>query len=98
LPWGRLAATDGVYFTAGDFAALQRARAAGVLVASPRARHALGHGVRLDALVLSADDAIERRAAEGALQEADLVVYTEGERGGTFTTRDGEQGSYSAVS
>lgn len=98
LPWGQLDAADGVYFTAGDVAALQRARAAGVLVASPRARHALGHGVRLDALVLSADDAIERRAAEGALQDADLVVYTEGERGGTFTTRGGQQGSYSAVS
>jgi len=97
LPWGQLAAADGVYFTAGDLAALQRAREAGVLVASPRARHALGHGVRLDALVLSADDAIERRAAESAWQEAELVVYTEGERGGTFTTRDGEQGSFGAV-
>jgi ribokinase len=98
LPWGRLAAADGVYFTAGDLAALQRARETGVLVASPRARHALGHGVRLDALVLSADDAIERQAAEDALQDADLVVYTEGERGGTFTTNAGEQGSYHAAS
>ena len=43
--WQALAEMDGVYFTAGDVAALLAARAARMLVASPRARDALGHGV-----------------------------------------------------
>src|SRR5215210_6423368 len=37
LPWERLAETDGVYFTGGDPGALQAARQAGALVATPRA-------------------------------------------------------------
>ncbi len=97
LPWDELARMDAVYFPAGDLAALRAARAARVLVASPRARHALGHGVRLDALVLSAEDAIEREAAERAEGEADLVVLTDGARGGTYRTRDGHGGSWSAA-
>ena len=62
--WSGIADVDGVYFTAGDLDALEIARdASKVLVASPRARHALGAGVRLDALVLSGDDEIELREA-----------------------------------
>lgn len=65
--WEGLADLDAVYFTAGDVGALRRARAATrVLVASPRARSALGHGVELDALVMSGHDAIEAREAERA--------------------------------
>ncbi len=97
LPWGDLAQMDAVYFTAGDLAALRAARAARVLVASPRARHALGHGVRLDALVLSAEDAIEREEAKRAEGEADVVVLTDGARGGTYRMRDGRAGSWSAA-
>ena len=97
LPWDELARMDAVYFTAGDLAALRAARAARVLVASPRARHALGHGVRLDALVLSAEDAIEREAAERAEGEAELVVLTDGARGGTYRTRDGRTGAWPAA-
>ncbi len=97
LPWEELAEMNAVYFTAGDLAALRAARASRVLVASPRARHALGHGVRLDALVLSAKDAIEREAAKRAEGEADLVVLTDGARGGTYRTRDGATGSWSAA-
>ena len=37
LPWDELAQMDAVYFTAGDLGALRAARAARVLVASPRA-------------------------------------------------------------
>lgn len=97
LPWEELAQMDAVYFTAGDLAAVRAARAAGVLVASPRARHALGHGVRLDALVLSAEDEIEREEAKRAEGEADVVVLTDGARGGTYRTRDGSTGSWSAA-
>jgi ribokinase len=97
LPWDELALMDAVYFTAGDAAALRAARAAKVLVASPRARDALGHGVRLDALILSDDDQIERRAAERVEHEADAVLRTRGERGGTFQTRAGERGNWDAA-
>jgi ribokinase len=90
-----LTALDGVYFTAGDAAALRAARAGSrVLVANPRARHALGHGVAIDALVLSADDEIERREAVRAGGEAELVVWTEGARGGRYETRSGETGRW----
>ena len=58
--WSGVEQAEAVYFTAGDRDALQIAReTARVLVASPRARHALGGGVRLDALVLSGEDEIE---------------------------------------
>jgi ribokinase len=94
LSWGELAQIDAVYFTAGDLDALHAARAARVLVANPRALGALGHGVRLDALVLSANDEVERRAAERAEGEAELTVLTEGAHGGSYTTRDGETGRF----
>ena len=72
---------DGTYFTAGDADCLRLARDhSRVLVASPRAAHALGHGVRIDALVLSAEDERERRNAAAAEQDADVLVLTEGVR------------------
>jgi ribokinase len=94
LPWRQFEEMDAVYFTAGDLAALRAARAARVLVASPRAHQALGHGVHLDALVLSGQDAIERREAARALRQAELVVSTEGERGGSYQLRDGDAGRW----
>src|SRR5438445_460498 len=97
VPWSELGGMDGVDFTAGDVAALQAARAARVLIASPRARDALGHGVRLDALVLSEHDAIERRAAQRARRDADLLVRTDGERGGSYRLHTGASGSWAAV-
>jgi ribokinase len=97
LSWGQLAQIDAVYFTAGDLAALRAARKARVLVANPRALHALGHGVRLDALVLSADDEIERHEAARAEADADVVVLTEGAHGGSYTTRSGESGRWAAA-
>ena len=97
LPWGELDAMDGIYFTAGDPEALRLARAASVLVASPRARGALGHGVPLDALVLSGDDDGELRVADQVGGEAQLLVWTDGKRGGRFRTREGSTGSYPAA-
>jgi ribokinase len=89
---------DAVYFTAGDAPALaavrQRTR---VLVASPRARTALGHGVAIEALVLSGDDEIEQREAERAAGEAELVVCTEGSRGGSYRGRSGERGRWAPM-
>jgi ribokinase len=94
LPWQALGEMDAVYFTAGDAGALRAARAARVLVASPRAQHALGHGVPLDALVLSADDSIELGAAARVADEAELVVQTRGAHGGSYRTRDGTSGEW----
>jgi ribokinase len=94
LPWEELADMDAVYFTAGDRAALEAARRARVLVASPRAREALADEVELDALVLSADDPIERRASSSAEAQAQMVLLTAGARGGTYRTRAGEEGTW----
>jgi ribokinase len=97
LEWSQLAEMDAVYFTAGDVGALRAARAARVLVASPRATDALGHGVALDALVLSANDAIERGEAAATGDEAELVVSTAGARGGAYRERNGRSGSWTAA-
>lgn len=87
-----------VYFTAGDVDALRRARElARVLVASPRAADALGHGVRLDALVLSGDDSSERAVAERVRQDAELVVWTEGADGGSYRELSGASGRWEAA-
>ncbi len=97
LPWMQLGEMDAVYFTAGDVEALRAARAARVLVASPRAGEALGQGVELDALVLSGEDAIERSQAERAQVQAELVVFTEGARGGSYRERSGGSGTWTAA-
>jgi ribokinase len=97
LPWSALGEMDGIYFTAGDLDALHAARTARVLVVSPRALDALGHGVPIDALVSSADDEIERSEVDRARNEAELVVFTEGERGGTYVNRNGTSGSWTAA-
>jgi ribokinase len=97
IPWSELAQMDAVYVTAGDATAMRAARSAGVLVSSPRALHALGHGIELDALVLSADDAEERQEAIHAEQDAKLVVFTDGGHGGTYRKRDGAGGKWPAA-
>jgi ribokinase len=97
LPWRELGEMDAVYFTAGDVDALRAARAARVLVASPRAGEALEEGVALDALVLSGEDAIERRMATRAQVQAELVVFTEGARGGAYRERSGGSGTWTAA-
>jgi ribokinase len=96
--WDALADLDAVYFTAGDLDALRAARrASGVLVASPRAHDPLGHGVGLDALVLSGRDEIEREGAMSAQGEAALIVLTEGAHGGSYRTSSGETGTWEAA-
>jgi len=88
---------DGVYFTAGDVEALRAARtSARALVASPRATHALGHGVELDALVMSEEDERELGMAGPATRDARVLVFTEGNRGGRYLERDGTSGRWRA--
>ncbi len=85
LAWSRLGDAGGVYFTAGDPAALQRARAARNVVATPRARDALEvPGPKIDALVFSAEDEDECEWAERVADRARLLVATEGADGGRW--------------
>jgi ribokinase len=86
LPWGELGRMDGIYLTGGDAGAVRAARAARVLVATPRAMDALAaSGVRLDVLVRSATDPGEPYEP-GMLDPAPrVVVSTRGELGGSWT-------------
>jgi ribokinase len=98
LPWDELEGADGVYLTAGDRGAALAARAARKLVATVRAEDALaGSGVQVDALVASANDAGERYEPGALVPEPLLVVRSEGDRGGTLTTRDGSSRRWDAV-
>jgi ribokinase len=85
LPWELLREAAGVYVTAGDAGALELARQAGVVVASPRARDALeDEGVTIDALVYSGDDADESAWADRFGARTRLLVATEGPAGGRW--------------
>ena len=85
LPWDRLDGAAGVYFTAGDLDALQRARAVDTLVTTPRIRERLEHrGLTVDALVFSASDADEVRWARELAPHARLLAATEGAAGGSW--------------
>jgi ribokinase len=95
LPLDELAGCDAVYFTGGDPATLRAARAARVLVATPRALENLRAGaVELDALVGSGRDPSERYADGDLDPPPRLVVRTAGEEGGTWEAPDGRAGTY----
>ena len=95
LGWADLDSFDGVYFTAGDRAALRAARRARVLVATARPLETLrGSGVELDALVHSARDANERYAPGDLDPPPALVVTTEGGSGGRWRARGDGRGRY----
>jgi len=98
LAWERLRETEAVYFTAGDLGALRHARAARVLVATPRARDALLVGdVALDALVGSAEDEGEQ-LPDGALRPPPaLEVFTQGAKGGRYLDAGGRSGTWEAT-
>lgn len=83
LRWDNLAGADGVYLTGGDPEAIRAARAARVLVATPRTMATLREAhVGLDALVGSGRDASEVYR-EGDLDPPPrLVVTTAGAEGG----------------
>jgi ribokinase len=83
LDWPRLRDARSVYFTAGDAGALEHARQAPVVVASPRAREVLATNT-VDALVFSESDPDESAWAANAAPHARLMVATEGERGGRW--------------
>ena len=84
LPWELLEGSDGVYFTAGDPAALAHARRARHLVVSPRGRSVLERGPRIDALVYSRRDGDEADWARRLERRARLMVETRGADGGVW--------------
>jgi ribokinase len=98
LDWCGLEGADGVYFTAGDAGALRAARAASVLVATPRAGQVLSEaGVELDALVYSANDELESEFAAAVEPPPALLVATGGVRGGNYETSEGRTGHWAAA-
>ncbi len=85
LPWDELADFDAIYFTGGDADALRAARAARVLVATPRELVTLREAaVALDALIGSAIDPSERYEPGDLDPPPKLVYWTEGRKGGWF--------------
>ena len=96
LPWAALAEADAVYFTAGDADAARYARAARVLVGTPRGAQALAN-VPLDALVYSASDEDERSAAETLIPPPSLLVATDGASGGSWRSSRGISGRWKSA-
>ncbi|HEX9717956.1 MAG TPA: PfkB family carbohydrate kinase [Actinomycetota bacterium] len=95
LPWDELAGADAVYLTAGDPGAVRAARRARVLVATSRVLELLARAeVQLDAVVGSGRDPAERYDPSTLSPAPDLVVRTDGARGGSYETADGRSGTY----
>jgi ribokinase len=91
LPWDALDGVGGVYFTGGDPAALQEARRARVIVATPRADPALREaGVAVDVLVHSGRDTGEELDPAELDPPPRTIVTTLGAKGGRW---DGEAGT-----
>ena len=98
LDWDGLIDADGVYVTAADDAALRAARAAKVLVASPRTGKVLTEaGIGLDALVYSNEDELEYSFARALEPRPALLVATRGPDGGRYDTAEGRSGTWSAA-
>ena len=98
LGWGDLARFDAVYFTGGDARALHAARRARRLVATSRARGALGAppGVALDALVLSGNDPDEALDPARLPVPPRATVSTLGHDGGRWVAGT-EEGHWATV-
>lgn len=91
LPWKELEDFDAVYLTAGNAETLRAARSSRMVVATVRAGAGLAEaGVQVDALVASANDVGEQYERGDIEPEPRWVVRTDGSRGGTIETPDGE--------
>lgn len=96
LAWERLEGCQGVYFTAGDKKALEHARRAGKLVSTSRVLPDL-QGVKLDAVIGSANDPTERFRPEQLDPPPRWSVLTEGGAGGSWISDDGQTGRFAAA-
>ena len=98
LSWNELESVDAVYVTAANPGALREARRARVMVATGRIADLLVEtDVHLDAVVGSGNDPAEAFDPERLSHPPDLVVRTDGVRGGRFETSDGRSGTYEPV-
>lgn len=98
IPWELVGELDGVYVTGGDAGAIRAARAARIVVATPRsAPGLLEAGIPLDALVMSATDAHEQGIAERLDPPPRLVVRTRGASGGEWQAFEGRTGTWAAA-
>jgi ribokinase len=98
LPWHRLSGVDAIYLSAGDPGAVRAARAARTLVSTVRGIDTLREaGVRLDALVASANDRGERFQRGDIEPPPDAVLRTDGPNGGAWARPDGQSGSWEAA-
>lgn len=98
LPWAELATCDAVYVTGGDAAAVRHARSARIAVATSRILPLLrAAGIPLEALVGSDTDPSERYAPGDLPAAPELIVRTNGARGGHYWLADGSQHAYVAV-
>jgi ribokinase len=93
LSWELLDGCDAVYYTGGDAAAARRARAARIMVTTPRAHDSVA-AVEVDALVMSGSDADEMAWAEGL--RARRTFFTDGERGGRWVGHE-DDGEWTAA-
>lgn len=85
LAWDLLDETGGVYFCAGDAAALRQGRRARALVATSRVLRELARAaVPLDGVVGSAQDRAEHYRPGDLDPPPGLAVWTEGSRGGSY--------------
>ncbi|MGA9161373.1 MAG: PfkB family carbohydrate kinase [Actinomycetota bacterium] len=98
LPWNELESVDAVFVTAGNPGALREARRGRVMVATSRIADLLVEtDVHLDAVVGSGNDPAEAFDPERLTHPPDLVVRTDGLRGGRYETADGRSGPYEPV-
>ena len=98
LPWHALTDCDAVYVTGCDPAAVRAARAARVLVATPRALTSLRTAaVEIDVLVGSGSDEGERYRPGDLVPPPRAVVRTEGGLGGWYERADGSSRRFAAA-
>jgi ribokinase len=96
LAWDELNQAQGVYFTAGDAAAMEHARRARIVTATPRARDVLeGLSSPIDALIWSNNDPVEVEWARRLTSVARVMVATRGQDGGVWS--GAEHGSWAAA-
>jgi ribokinase len=96
LPWDRLEGADAVFVSGGDHAAMEQARRAKLLVATPRAVETL-HGIRIDALIGSGKDRLEQVDPDTLDPPPALVVTTAGKEGGTWQAGEQRRGTFKAA-
>ena len=98
LPWTLLARSDGAYYAGEDPEVLVRARAARHLVVSARRMADIVRaGVRAEVVVGSADDPDEDPSALPAELMPDVVILTDGARGGRMIARGRPSRDYTPI-